>query len=60
MQLNFNPLDRHKAPTEVEGANIDQRLVPFHGKCKRLFIYLYVRYAVLLRWRGKVGYWVNI
>ena len=51
--LNINsPLARRKAPAEGrrpegEGANIDRRLVPYHGKCRRIqsrieFIYLYI------------------
>ena len=46
------PLARRKAPAEGrrpegEGANIDRRLVPYHGKCRRIqsrieFIYLYI------------------
>ena len=50
--LNIYPLPRREAPAEVrspegEGANIDRRLVPYHGKCRRIqsrieFIYLYI------------------
>ena len=37
----FYPLARRKAPAEGRrpegvGANIDRRLVPYHGKCKRI------------------------
>ena len=46
------PLTRREAPAdgrrlEGEGANIDRRLVPYHGKCMRIqshieFIYIYI------------------
>ena len=49
---NIYPLARRKAPAEArrpegEGANIDRRLVPYHGKCRRIqsrieFIYLFI------------------
>ena len=45
-------LARRESPAEgpthkAEGANIDRRLVPYHGKCKRMqsrieFIYIYI------------------
>ena len=48
----INPLAQRFAPAEGrrpegEGANIDRRLVPYHGKCRRIqsrieFIYLYI------------------
>ena len=50
VEVRVYPLARHEAPAEGEGANIDRRLVPYHGKCKRIqshiefidiFIYLY-------------------
>ena len=56
---------------EGEGANIDRRLVPYHGKWKRvqsrieciyIYIYIYIYMHQLrsfLRWRAKVGYWVD-
>ena len=51
--LYFNPLARREAPAEGrrcegEGANIDRRLVTYHGKCKRnqsrihIYIYIYI------------------
>ena len=60
-QTQYHPLARRDAPAEDrrpegEGANIDRRLVPYHGKCRRiqsriefiyLYIYIYVRYTVL-------------
>ena len=51
-KLTSHPLARRKAPvegrrSEGEGANIDRRLVPYGGKCKRIqshieFIYIYL------------------
>ena len=75
------PLARREAPAEDrrpdgQGANLDRRLVPYHGKCKRiqsriefiyLFIYLYIYIYIymygtrsFLRRRAEVGYWVNV
>ena len=38
---------RPRQRPEGEGANLDRRLVPYHGKCKRIqsrveFIYIYI------------------
>ena len=45
-------LNHPEAPAEGEGANLDRRLVPYHGKCKRIqsrieliyniYIYLFI------------------
>ena len=57
-----SPLARREAPAEGrrpegEGDNIDRRLVPYHGKCKRIqshiefiyiFIYLYIYIFIYL------------
>ena len=67
------PLARRESPAEGrrpegEGANIDRRLVPYHAKSMRIqsrseFIYVYIymhQRPSFLRWRSKVGYWVNV
>ena len=67
----YIPLARRESPAEVrrpegEGANIDRRLVPYHGKSMRIqshieFIYIYMhQLRSFLRRRAKVGYWVNV
>ena len=66
-----HPLARREAPAEglrPDGANIDRRLVPYHGKSMRIqshieFIYIYIYMHQLrsfLRRCAKVGYWVNV
>ena len=56
--LFIYPLTHGEAPAqgrtpEGEGANLDRRLVPYHGKCKRsnlassLYISIYLRSTVL-------------
>ena len=51
-KMKYLPLARREAPAEgrrpeSEGANPDRRLIPYHGKCKRIqsrieFIYLFI------------------
>ena len=67
--IYFNPLARREAPaegrrSEGEGANIDRRLVPYHGKCKRIqshiefiyiYIFIYIINGLLTRGIGKFG-----
>ena len=68
---NINPLGRREAPVEGrrhegEGAILDRRFVPYHGKFKRiqsriefiyLYIYIYASTAVLMRVASEFWPW---